>query len=225
MVELYIANINEDISNDVFARFLNSISIDKRNRIKRYHFINDAKRTLYGDILVRNVACNKLSVSNSMLHFEFDEFGKPYLKGYPKFCFNISHSHDWVVCAVSVRKVGVDVEKIKKIDFDIAKKFFTAHEYNELSTRKGKKRLEFFYDLWTLKEAYLKYIGKGLALPLNSFDISIDDKTQQIDVFPVEFPNAILSRIIFDADYKLSICSEEKEIRLCEVSISQLRSD
>lgn len=83
--------------------------------------------------------------------------GKPYLKKFPDIHFNLSHSEEIALCAISNNPVGIDVEYLNKnIDYvNIAKRFFSPDEII-------KTKLDFF-TLWTQKEAYLKSQGKGIA--------------------------------------------------------------
>lgn len=96
--------------------------------------------------------------------------GKPYLKGYPSVQFNLSHSGGYGVCAVSDAAVGVDVELIRPLKQDIARRFFTSTEQGYLASRPTEE----FFHLWTRKESFTKALGKGLTLPLDSFSV-LDD--------------------------------------------------
>ena len=90
--------------------------------------------------------------------------GKPYLENYP-FYFNLSHSGNYVVCAISPREVGVDIQEYRQVDMErLAKRFFSKEEQNALKVcTKGKEQYELFYQLWTRKEAYGKLTGEGIA--------------------------------------------------------------
>ena len=96
--------------------------------------------------------------------------GKPYLPGYPGLHFNLSHSGPWGVCALSKAPVGVDVELVRPLRYDLARRFFTPGEQAWL---RGRPEGEFFR-LWTRKESFLKALGKGLTLPLDSFSVLED---------------------------------------------------
>jgi 4'-phosphopantetheinyl transferase len=206
MVEIYAIRIDEPIEDEIYSQILSCISEDKHERMEKLRFKEDAKRMLYGDLLARYLACTKLNIHNNRIIFTSNEFGKPFLQGYSEFNFNISHSGDWVVCAIDNSEVGVDIEQVKWIDINIAKRFFSETEYQNLLSQQQELRLEYFYDLWTLKESYIKYIGKGLTIPLNSFSICI--KKQCI----ISHEGSLIlnfSRIKLDRKYKLSICSKE----------------
>ncbi|MGR5266342.1 4'-phosphopantetheinyl transferase family protein [Vibrio astriarenae] len=99
--------------------------------------------------------------------------GKPFLaNANHSLFFNVSHTQGLIVCAVSVEsEVGVDVESLdKKRNFmAIAKQYFSVQEFQSLTALSNdKERKLLFFQLWTLKEAYLKACGKGITVPLSS---------------------------------------------------------
>ncbi|MCC5468315.1 4'-phosphopantetheinyl transferase superfamily protein [Pelosinus sp. Bkl1] len=130
-----------------------------------------------------------------------NKYGKPFLQYYPEFQFNISHSEELIVCAINNSQVGIDVEKVKDVDgIKLTKRFFSNEEYEEIRQEKIG-----FFELWTLKESYIKAIGKGLFLPLDSFTIKKqDDKILLKSVFShvVDFRQYNIY-----PDYKLAVCS------------------
>lgn len=178
MVEIYFSNIKSELSKKQYAYFKTCISNDLREKLHRFHFEEDRLRSLYGNIMVRNLACKKLGMKNYEITFSYSEYGKPYIEETPEFHFNISHSHDWVICAVSSSQIGVDIEKVQLVDMDIAERFFSEEEYQDLLYMPKEEQMPYFYRLWCSKESYIKYTGKGLSMPLNSFHFWFDDKNQ-----------------------------------------------
>lgn len=86
--------------------------------------------------------------------------------------FNLSHTAGFAVCAIgSHRQVGIDVERIREMEDApaIARRFFSPDEVTVIDGLHGPDRLERFFELWTLKEAYVKGLGRGLTVPLDSF--------------------------------------------------------
>jgi 4'-phosphopantetheinyl transferase len=86
--------------------------------------------------------------------------------------FNLSHTDGFAVCAAGrVRQLGVDVESMsRKTSYqELAKRFFAPSEYEYLRTLPPSSQREAFFRIWTLKEAYIKADGRGLAIPLDSF--------------------------------------------------------
>jgi 4'-phosphopantetheinyl transferase len=182
----------------------------KRKRIKRYHNFIDSQRVLVADVLLRQVLCSKLGIKNRDLIFYFNECGKPFLKN-SDIHFNISHSGEWIVCAVSYCRVGIDIEQIKLIDFvSIASSFFSDIELQDLMEIEETSRLFYFYDLWTLKESYIKAVGKGLSIPLNSFTVR---KNCNSIILRNEKESAtyFFKQYSLDSNYILSICSSNSE--------------
>jgi 4'-phosphopantetheinyl transferase len=173
-----------------------------------YKYPADAQRQIIGELLVRAALCSNFDISNEEILFLYSEHDKPYLKNQDNIYFNISHSGDWVVCALSLKEVGVDVEKIRKINFNIARRFFSDVEVKHLFELPEKHQINYFFDLWTLKESYLKALGTGLTKPLGSFTVISDSRgvalfedKQQVEVF--------LKKFNIDNEHKLSVCSYE----------------
>ncbi len=96
--------------------------------------------------------------------------GKPYISGPCPMHFNLSHSGNFVLCAISDLPVGCDIESDSRKRRNIAERFFAEDEVRYLSVITDlKERDREFYRLWTLKESFQKLTGLGFSLPLNSF--------------------------------------------------------
>ena len=97
------------------------------------------------------------------LEFVYGKSGKPYLKEYP-FYFNLSHSGDYVVCAISEQEIGVDIQEHRSGTPErIAERYFTAGEIKVLEQCDTGQKEKVFFDLWAAKEAYGKYTGGGIT--------------------------------------------------------------
>jgi len=102
------------------------------------------------------------------LELTYGSSGKPYFKEYPIY-FNLSHSGEYVVCAVSDREIGVDIQEHKGGDTErIAKRYFSGGEIRALDTCEEGQRTKLFFDLWAAKEAYGKYTGGGITESLEA---------------------------------------------------------
>lgn len=89
--------------------------------------------------------------------------GKPYFAELPIY-FNLSHSGDYVLCAVADVEVGADIQRMESIDYErIASRFFSEKECEVLRQTGAEKAKQLFYQLWTRKEAYGKLTGEGLG--------------------------------------------------------------
>lgn len=169
------------------------------------------QRKVLGELLLRALVNRDHNVSSHEIRIAYNAKKKPYLESHPHIHFNISHSGQWVVIAFSDKQVGVDVEKIRNVNLNVAKRFFSEDEKNRLFSLPAKHQLPYFFDLWTLKESFLKAIGTGLTRPLKSFTILQSSGGFELDSAG-EYQEATLGQIPLARDYKLSVCSFEKEI-------------
>lgn len=117
----------------------------------------------------------------SALRFGQGEHGKPYLPDDPQVHFNLSHSGNRVMCAVSAHACGCDVEQIshKKKQIDMVIRCLAESEQ-----RLAAVSAVHFYRIWTLKESILKLSGEGIVIPLNSFEVSLDPPAVRQGFFP-----------------------------------------
>ena len=162
---------------DSLRNLMPLISQERQFCIEKYRFDIDKKLSLCAELLVRLQACKILSIKNEEIIFEKNKYGKPYVKGYQNFQFNISHTRNAIAVAFSNKDI-VDVEKIKMCDFNIANRFFDLMEKNFI--RKALNKNKTFFEIWTKKEAYIKCEGKGLSIPLSSFCILDKDLNARI---------------------------------------------
>ncbi|MCU5539987.1 4'-phosphopantetheinyl transferase superfamily protein, partial [Bacillus cereus] len=144
------------------------------------------------------------------IRFIYNKYGKPFVEKISDFHFNVSHSGEWVVCTTANFNVGIDIEKVSEIEgFKLAKEFFSAEEFYDISNMNSDEKINYFYDLWTLKESYIKTIGKGLYTPLNSFSIKKESRTS---ISYKNIPkNFYFKQYNIDPNYKLSACATRDE--------------
>lgn len=210
MLQIAAVNLADALEKSKYDKLITYVSMEKLKRINRFHQYQDALRTLIGDILVRYLLCKRLGVRNEELIFGVNEYGKPLLVNNTGVEFNISHSGKWIVCSIYNLPVGIDIEKIKPIDIGIAERFFSKDEVKSLMSKCIAEREAYFYELWTLKESYIKAIGKGLSIPLDSFTIRIVGGNIILHSTN-ESENYYFKQYCIDKDYKLAVCSSKNE--------------
>lgn len=99
-------------------------------------------------------------------------WGKPYLKNQPDIYYNISHSENCAACIISdICDVGIDVEKIRSFNMYAAQKTCSPEELMRIRSTQDANREFFRY--WTLKESYIKAIGRGLSYPMKKVNFEI----------------------------------------------------
>lgn len=151
------------------------LSHDEHERMARFVFDRDRRAFLMTRALVRTMLSRYASVAPADWRFIANVHGRPEIldrpKGAPDLRFNISHTDGLIACAVTIgREVGVDVENIgRHLQHDVAGRHFAPNEVTDLRKLPEDQQRRVFFDYWTLKEAYIKARGFGLALPLGDF--------------------------------------------------------
>lgn len=205
-IEIYAVKLPLETNDQVILKLMSTLPAEKQERINRFVRREDTIRTLTAEILSRLAICHRLSIKNNAIKLEYNQYGKPLLKGNMNLYFNNSHSGQWVVSAISSSLVGVDVERISEVDLGIAERFFSPWEYNDLMQKDGEVRRNYFFDLWTLKESYIKAVGMGLSLPLSSFTIKV--KADNISISTQnKFDCNFFKQYAIDSTYRLALCA------------------
>ena len=154
------------------------------------------------------------------------ENGKPYLSDHPGIFFNITHANGLVACAFHDEPVGIDTEKkgyfpeilIKRALTDSEKALLAAHSDTE------ELRQEWFWRLWTLKEAYVKRSGIGVDTDLKAFSFSFEGRMIPDDAgfLPVKCsdPGASCFQVLLESGHILSLCTghaEDESLIICDI--------
>jgi 4'-phosphopantetheinyl transferase len=140
-------------------------------KLGSFRFESDASRHLLGNLLLLKALADMGCTAITLGDLRFTEYNKPYFAG--NLFFNISHSGAYVLCAVSkTNRVGIDIEAIRDIGFKEFSGCFTAGEWTCINTSDDPGAA--FYRFWTRKEAVIKADGRGLQIPLQSFEVIHD---------------------------------------------------
>jgi 4'-phosphopantetheinyl transferase len=212
---LFTLHLDFPLDESLFPAFMSLVSEERRQRAGRFLRREDAWRGVLGEALARHCVGLRENRSPSEISFSVGEKGKPFAVGQLgeelleqpiKTEFNIAHSGSWVVCAVDDGSVGVDVERIHAIDLAIAKRFFSPREYECLACLDGEAKINRFFDLWSLKESYIKAIGKGLSCPLDSFTIIFEEKRISMEA-DGDLPILFFKQYDIGPGYKCALCA------------------
>ena len=167
-VEIICCELSNPIT-DVDDKLMCLISTEKKRKLENIKNLTNRKLSLYGELFVRHYVVSRKNIKNCNIRFEKNEHGKLYLADSQDLYFNISHSQNAVVVAFSRHENGVDIEKIRNIDLNIAKYCFSIEENEYI--RNSINQLSSFWEIWTKKEAYLKYVGVGIFNRLKTFNV------------------------------------------------------
>lgn len=152
------------------------LSADEAERARRFRFPIHRCRFIVARGVLRHLLARYTGETPGALTFRYGSRGKPDLPSHPHLHFNLSHSGGMALVGVTrLGPVGVDVEQVRTFEDmeEIARRFFSPREFGRLSTLPSEVRPEAFFNCWTRKEAYVKAVGEGLALPLDCFDVSL----------------------------------------------------
>jgi len=197
--KLYFIDLDEKISFSKYIRHLHFISYAKKAKIDKIRNHNEKKRILISELFLRFLVCDILNLENKDLRFDIDFKGKPYLVNCESFHYNISHTRNAIVIVTSKTPIGVDVEKIKTNNTKAMDRFFSQNELNYIrKLDRACCQERGFCEVWTKKEAYLKWSGTGLTWPLPEFDT-------------LNFEISKMLKTVRVKDYVISICYEDNE--------------
>ena len=210
MVEVTLVKIIEDVP--FYKEYMKYVSIDRKLKIIKYKNEIDKKRSLLTELLIKKATNQALNIPINEIKISYNPYGKPYIDNVRNFKFNVSHSGSYVVIATSKGKVGIDIEQINNVDSGISDRFYTEKENEYISFFESEeKKEEAFYAIWTLKESYVKALGKGLRIPLNSFEFEID-KNMNVKVLDYSRKEMFSFYTTKIEDHSLSICFQGQKL-------------
>lgn len=200
MVKLYVADISNLPDPLSVPELLQRLPLERQQRIHNMKQEKSRKQSMGVGLLLQKVlALYHMQDSKVFI----GEHGKPMIDGLE---FSLSHSGNLVVCAVSHEPVGCDVEEIRKAPERVAERYFSCGEQEYLSQFAEEEYDRAFFRLWTMKESYVKMTGEGLGVPLEVYEIVIEDMGARV-IRDGEVQECYVS-VVEISGYIISICAE-----------------
>jgi 4'-phosphopantetheinyl transferase len=175
-IHIWVASLDQSIR--WLTIFEQMLSVDERQRARRFYFERDQRRFVAGRGMLRVTIGRYLGLEPQKVQFQYSKNGKPFLPPQNQQAsleFNLSHSGELALYALTRnRRIGIDVEILNPVPQaeEIASQFFSANECASIVRLPETLRTNRFLELWTCKEAYIKALGEGLSHPLNQFEIT-----------------------------------------------------
>ena len=171
--------------------FTDNLSGEEQARLQTISHPTQAKFYQQSRCLLRTLLGQLLHQPPAEICFSTASHGKPQLTQHP-LQFNISHSQNWLAVVTSPYPVGIDIEcysqaSRKRSWLALAKRFFTAGEYQYLSSLSDPDLRDKFTRLWTQKEAVLKAHGDGLNAGLDKLDLLSQQHCLDTQTYRLEY--------------------------------------
>ncbi|OXA98978.1 4'-phosphopantetheinyl transferase family protein [Flavobacterium pectinovorum] len=210
MIILY-AFIKEDKHQDLLNRYSDISTKEFKEKILKYRRWQDAQLSLLGRVLLKYGLSTFYDIKEFEICYQSDK--KPFLEG-KNIYFNISHTNSLVTCVIADFPIGIDVEFLdKKINYLDFKPQMTFSELYRVGN--SKNTVQGFFSYWTEKEAVIKAHGKGLLIPLKSFEISNNECIVENEKF-------YLKEIFIDKNYQCCIAANSDRIKHETVVLEEL---
>ena len=194
----YITEIPENIGIS-FEDYFDQLSEERILKVNSFKFYDDKCRSLFGELLLRYSIKDftNSGIGSSKLTFEFNDFGKPELVNYPDIKF-------------SDEEIGADIEEKTNLDFIELSGLFHQRERSFICSNTEQMRDKFF-DIWTSKESYVKLIGMGLTIPLESFYIDPSNMNVVVENSYNTTQKYHIQKLEIHEGYACSICTQENK--------------
>ena len=175
--DVHVWFVELSTGNAVVEQCSRNLSADERQRASRFQFEHLRSAFTVSRSILRLLLARYLQVEPTDIRFSYGVRGKPQL-AWPAvpFAFNLAHSGRLAAYAFAIGcEVGIDLEEIRSIpeQQSLVRSFFSREEFRDWMDLKPRQRNEAFFLGWTRKEAYIKAVGDGLSLPLDSFQMSL----------------------------------------------------
>lgn len=195
VVDLWLCPIAElDESEALTAELKAWLTDDEMTKVNRYKMERDRLRGLYVRCFLRAILSRYANRHPNWWRFEYGDKGKPRLSA-DQFSetgieFNISHSRDYLLVAICLNNsvlapiaLGVDIEHSRENTNiqSIMTHYFSHLEIDQLMALDEAQQSTRFFDLWALKESYIKATGAGLATSLKGFAFDFYQITERTE--------------------------------------------
>lgn len=212
---IFYSKISEFKHQNLINNYLKKFDSNYQKKILRYKNWQDFQLSLIGRILLIEFFKENNIPEDEINKIKYTSYGKPFLSN-KSFYFNISHSKEIVVCAFSKKyDLGIDIEFLDNVNINDFKSQMLDSEWKRIYTSENK--LIEFYKYWTEKESVIKSCGKGLSIPLKSFEV-VDNKT----TLGIEKYRVYTIDLVDNYHCSIALKSKLKNIEVNEISIREI---
>lgn len=217
-VQVYVSPVSRVPQNHlILSHYLSFLNAAEKLRYDQYH-PHAARLFLISRVLTKFVLSDKLGISPHEVNIQLQPNGKPFVQGNKAVYFNLSHSADVIVLAVTEEgEIGVDVERVDR-EFDWMR-VDSVLAPSEIEWIQENERIDpstvyqRFFQIWTLKESYIKCTGEGMSRHLKKLNfhvlaehIEFLDSTRDIQ----KTEEYYFQSYVYDHNFIFSICLQQR---------------
>lgn len=220
-IHIFHIKHEEKIPAEIFRKYLLLLQEDFQKDINAYKHWESAQASLLGKMLLL-YGFKKLNIPYTLQDLKTGAKDRPYIIN-ADFDFNISHSGDYVICAiVQNARVGIDIEKHRTLKMNIAERYFDEHECREIDCSEQPEQA--FFKFWSVKEATIKCDGRGVEVLSKTHVLSASNKH-------LAYKNKVLcdgntfyyQKLEIEEGYSAAVCSTaDFDINLHELQLTDL---
>ncbi|MCR4616362.1 MAG: 4'-phosphopantetheinyl transferase superfamily protein [Clostridiales bacterium] len=143
------------------------LSADRQKKVM--NFKSDESRNLSAAAyMLLKYAVRDFAWLDAVPEMSLNGHGKPYFKDIGNLYFNLSHCKYGVVCGISDKEIGVDIQDVRKFSDGTVKKVMCPAEKAIIEKSDAPERA--FAKIWSMKESYVKLSGEGISFGLQNVD-------------------------------------------------------
>lgn len=205
MIRIYYQKLSSDCSYEQSLVLYRDLIAERKEKIDKLNNKELARKRILTGNFLQQVLSKEMGVPATAIRLTYGPQGKPELdyaamgveNRLQYIHFNMSHSGDYVVIAVSDHPVGIDIEHKMRNYEAVARRCFCEAEYRDIMGLSAEEQPHRFLEIWTMKEAYIKWKGEGMKIPFRSFDVCRKDSPARVvDAGDTDIPE----------EYVISVC-------------------
>ena len=223
-VRVIVFEVDADYAMAHYDELLGGLYKQRQAAVRKLKVDSPKAMSIAAGYALQYVIKEQLGLEAEDIIIETEQYGKPHIKEHKDFIYNISHSGGYVAIAyvvadnggdakhrnpvysavdqMLIKSIGIDIEAMRSYSISVAKRCFLGEEYDYILRADEDEQSKRFFEIWTMKECYLKMKGTGINVPMNSFLTNPIDKI-------IKDENNIYECIRHDTDkYILSMVME-----------------
>lgn len=160
------------------------LSADEKTKAQSYSRFELQKKYIKTRGVLREILASYLKIPAPEIAIQIAEHGKPYLSNYPLY-FNLTHTgNEFAVAVSNISEIGIDLEvcRQRKSQSAMVEKCFSSTEQHYWNSLPEDQKALIFYQFWVRKEAFVKAVGRGIALGLNQCEINPDKQNEFLSI-------------------------------------------